>query len=67
LLEYRWRRICPQHRAKAWHRGLLRGLPTQPNILIDDQEPIAWKRFIVVHPLNLSAKSIEEYWDLVDP
>jgi len=42
------------------------GFLPKPNILIDDQETTAWKRFTVVHPLNLSRGSIEEYRRLVE-
>jgi hypothetical protein len=37
------------------------GFLPKPNILIDDQDPTDWKRFAVVHPLNLSGRSVDEY------
>jgi hypothetical protein len=38
----------------------------KPNVAIDDQELCAWKRFAVVHPLNVVSKTVEEYWELID-
>ena len=33
----------------------------KPNMLIDDQEMGTWKRFVVVHPLSVTDRSVEEY------
>lgn len=33
----------------------------KPNILIDDQEIDAWKRFRVIHPLSISESTVEQY------
>ena len=38
----------------------------KPNVLIDDQEIGAWKRFVAVHPLGIVGRSVEEYGKLVD-
>ena len=42
------------------------GFLPKPNVLIDDQEPNAWKRFTVVHPLSVSGRSLGEYRKLVE-
>ena len=42
------------------------GFLPKPNLLIDDQEPKVWKRFTVVHPLNLSGRSVDEYRKLLE-
>jgi hypothetical protein len=41
------------------------GFLPKPNLLIDDQAPNAWKRFAVVHPLNLRG-SVDAYQKLVE-
>lgn len=38
----------------------------KPNVLIDDQEIGTWIRFVVVHPLGIADRSVEEYRKLVD-
>jgi len=38
----------------------------KPNVLIDDQELATWRRFTLVHPLNVSDKTIETYRKLID-
>jgi hypothetical protein len=40
---------------------------TKPNILIDDQEVDAWKRFRVVHPLSISEETVEQYLSTLEP
>lgn len=42
------------------------GFLPKPNLLIDDQEPTAWKCFAVVHPLNVSGGSVDKYRKLVE-
>jgi len=41
------------------------GFLPKPNVVIDDQEIKAWKRFEFLHPLSASGKSVDEYWQLV--
>jgi hypothetical protein len=38
----------------------------KPNVLIDDQEVGTWKRFVVIHPLGVVDRSVEDYKKLVD-
>ena len=38
----------------------------KPNVLIDDQELATWRRFTLVHPLDVSDKTVEAYRMLVD-
>ena len=38
----------------------------KPNVLIDDQEIGTWKRFVVIHPLGVVDRSVEDYKKLVD-
>ena len=38
----------------------------KPNILIDDQEIGVWKRFTLVHPLGIGARTVEAYLELLD-
>jgi hypothetical protein len=35
--------------------------------LIDDQDIATWKRFTVVHPLNVSDKTLETYSGMIGP
>jgi hypothetical protein len=37
----------------------------KPHVVIEDQELGAWNRFTVVHPMNASGKSIDDYWKLL--
>jgi hypothetical protein len=41
------------------------GFLPKPHIVIDDQELHMWKKFEVLHPLEASGKSVDEYWKLV--
>lgn len=34
---------------------------TKPNVMIDDQSPAEWPRSLLVHPWNLSERSVDEY------
>jgi hypothetical protein len=38
----------------------------KPNVLIDDQEIGSWRRFVVVHPLGIADRSVEDYRKLVE-
>lgn len=38
----------------------------KPNVLIDDQETGTWKRFVVIHPLSVTEKSVDEYRKALD-
>jgi hypothetical protein len=38
----------------------------KPHVLIDDQELAAWRRFTLVHPFDVSGRTIETYRALVD-
>ncbi len=40
------------------------GFLPKPHVVIDDQEPDDWKRFAVVHPMNASGKSVDDYQKL---
>ncbi len=42
------------------------GFLPKPNVLIDDQEPSAWKQSVVIHPLNISARTVDEYCKLTE-
>lgn len=37
------------------------GFLPKPNVLIDDQEVSSWKRFVTVHPMEIEARSVDEY------
>ena len=37
----------------------------KPSVLIDDQEPAAWRRLVCVHPSEAVSKSLEDYGELV--
>jgi phosphoserine phosphatase len=41
------------------------GFLPKPNVMIDDQDLGMWKRFKVVHPLNASGTSVDEYLKLI--
>jgi hypothetical protein len=56
-------------RSTAQRLGIERcfvGFLPKPHVVIDDQEPASWKRFTVVHPMNASSKSLDDYWKLVE-
>jgi hypothetical protein len=38
----------------------------KPNVLIDDQDVGVWKRFIVVHPLSVVQKTVDQYKKEID-
>lgn len=38
----------------------------KPNVMIDDQEMSAWKRFISVHPMQVDERSVDDYELWVD-
>jgi predicted HAD superfamily phosphohydrolase YqeG len=38
----------------------------KPNVIIDDQKVSDWKRMIVLHPLEISNDSIEDYRKKLD-
>ena len=42
------------------------GFLPKPNVLIDDQEVAAWRRFATVHPLSVSGRTIEAYLTVLD-
>ena len=37
----------------------------KPNVLIDDQEIGTWKRFVVIHPMSIDDRSVDEYGKLI--
>jgi hypothetical protein len=37
------------------------GFLPKPNVLIDDQEPGEWRRFIHVHPMEAVSKTADDY------
>ena len=41
------------------------GFLPKPNILIDDQAPSDWRRFIHVYPLDAVSKTVEDYSGLL--
>jgi hypothetical protein len=57
-------------RATAQELGLencFKSFLPKPHILIDDQDIATWKRFTVVHPLNVSDKTAETYSGMIGP
>jgi hypothetical protein len=33
----------------------------KPNVMIDDQQPAAWRRFVCIHPAEARSRTAEEY------
>ena len=55
-------------RATAQQLGLehcFKAFLPKPNILIDDQELDTWRRFALIHPLNVSDKTVEAYLAII--
>ena len=38
----------------------------KPNVLIDDQQLCEWRQCLELHPLSVSNKTTEEYWELIN-
>ncbi len=39
----------------------------KPNVMIDDQEPAAWKRTLLVHPNSCAGQTVDQYRATLDP
>jgi hypothetical protein len=56
-------------RASARELGLeecFLGFLPKPNVLIDDQAPGEWRRFIHIHPLDAASKTADDYSTMLE-
>ena len=38
----------------------------KPNVVIDDQTIVEWRRFVAIHPMSIEARTVEQYWMLIE-